>query len=145
MRWESKRTHSRRKGGGRAIDSFTSRRMPVLRHVSSARTASTIPPVALHVLPLPRLPSSGRRLGEAMPLAETTGFLAGGGETPGFAVLVSRLAMKTSMDAWRIEPPYLVHGVDDPVDPRVATDGLVLRIDQDDLKVLVRRVLVDPV
>lgn len=35
--------------------------------------------------------------------------------------------------------------VDDPVDARVTTDGFVLRVHQDDLVVLVRRILVDPV
>ena len=40
---------------------------------------------------------------------------------------------------------YLVNGVDDPVDARVAADSLVLRVDEDDLEVLVGRVLVDPV
>ena len=39
----------------------------------------------------------------------------------------------------------LVNWVDDPVDTGVAADGLVLRVDQDDLEVLVGRVLVDPV
>jgi hypothetical protein len=38
-----------------------------------------------------------------------------------------------------------VDGLDDPVDAGVVADGLVLRVDEDDLKVLVRRVLVDPV
>jgi hypothetical protein len=33
----------------------------------------------------------------------------------------------------------------DPVDARIATDSLVLWIDEDDFEVLVRRVLVDPV
>lgn len=33
----------------------------------------------------------------------------------------------------------------DPADTRVATDGLVLGVDKDDLVVLVGRVLVDPV
>jgi hypothetical protein len=40
---------------------------------------------------------------------------------------------------------YLVDGVDDPVDARIAADGLVLGIDEDDLEVLVCRVLVNPV
>lgn len=35
--------------------------------------------------------------------------------------------------------------VDDPVDPRISADGLVLRVDQDDLEVFVGGVLVDPV
>lgn len=35
--------------------------------------------------------------------------------------------------------------LDDPVDAGIAADGLVLRVDKDDLVVLVGRVLVDPV
>lgn len=44
-------------------------------------------------------------------------------------------------------PPgaYLVDGVDDPVDARITTDGLVLRVDKDDFVVLVGGILVDPV
>jgi len=38
-----------------------------------------------------------------------------------------------------------VDGLCDPVDTRVAADGLVLGVDKDDLEVLVGRVLVDPV
>ena len=40
---------------------------------------------------------------------------------------------------------YLVNGLDDPVNTGIAADGLVLGVDKDDLKVLVGRVLVDPV
>lgn len=40
---------------------------------------------------------------------------------------------------------YLVDGVNDPVDSAVLSDGLVRWVDQDDLKVLVCAVLVDPV
>lgn len=40
---------------------------------------------------------------------------------------------------------YLVHGVDDPVDSGVSADGLVRRVNEDDFKVFVCRVLVDPV
>lgn len=40
---------------------------------------------------------------------------------------------------------YLVDRVDDPVDAGIATDSLVLGVDQDDFKVLVGRVLVNPV
>lgn len=36
-------------------------------------------------------------------------------------------------------------GLCDPVDARVAADGLVLGVDEDDLEILVGRVLVDPV
>lgn len=38
-----------------------------------------------------------------------------------------------------------MHGVADPVDPGVTANGLVLRVNEDDLVVLVRAVLVDPV
>ena len=38
-----------------------------------------------------------------------------------------------------------MHRFDDPVDARVAANGLVLRVDEDDLEVFVGRVLVDPV
>ena len=60
-----------------------------------------------------------------MSTAETTALLARGSESTALAVLVD--------------------GLDDPVDARVAADGLVLGVDADDLVVLVRRVLVDPV
>ena len=60
-----------------------------------------------------------------MTLVETTRLLAGGGETTSLAVLVD--------------------GVDDPVDAGILADGLVLGVNEDDLEVLVGRVLVDPV
>lgn len=76
-------------------------------------------------MPLPRLPAAGSGLVVAVALVETTRLLAGGGKTTRLAVLVD--------------------GVDDPVDPGVDADGLVLGVDEDDLVVLVGRVLVDPV
>jgi hypothetical protein len=57
--------------------------------------------------------------------SKTTALLAGGGETTALAVLVD--------------------GLDDPVDTRIAADGLVVGVDEDDFVVLVGRVLVDPV
>ena len=39
----------------------------------------------------------------------------------------------------------LVNGVDDPVDAGVTSDSLVLRIDENNFIILVRRVLIDPV
>jgi hypothetical protein len=61
----------------------------------------------------------------AVTLVDTTGLLAGRGETTSLAVLVN--------------------GVADPVDAGIAADGLVLGVDKDDLEVLVGGVLVDPV
>jgi hypothetical protein len=60
-----------------------------------------------------------------MTLVEATRLLASSCETTGLAVLVDCL--------------------DNPVDARIATDGFVLWVDEDDLEVLVGRVLVDPV
>ena len=74
---------------------------------------------------LPGLSAASLGLVVAVALVETTGLLAGGGETTRLAVLVD--------------------GVDDPVDAGVDADGLVLGVDEDDLVVLVGRVLVDPV
>ena len=42
-------------------------------------------------------------------------------------------------------PIYLVHRLNDPVDPSVATYGLVLGIHQNDFEVFVCGVLIDPV
>lgn len=77
------------------------------------------------VVPLPRLPPACRRLGVRVTLAETARLLAGGRQASGLAVLV--------------------HRVHDPVDARITADGLVLGVDEDDLVVLVGRILVDPV
>jgi len=74
---------------------------------------------------LPSLSATSRSLVETMAFAETTRFLAGSSETTRFAVLV--------------------YGVDDPVDASITADSLVLRVDQNNLKVFVGRVLVDPV
>ena len=38
-----------------------------------------------------------------------------------------------------------MHGLDDPIDARIAANGFVLRVDKDDLEIFVGRVLVDPV
>lgn len=39
----------------------------------------------------------------------------------------------------------LVDGLDDPIDTGITTDGFVLRVNENDLKVFVCRILVDPV
>ena len=38
-----------------------------------------------------------------------------------------------------------MHWLGNPIDAGITTDGLVLRVDEDDFVVLVRRILVDPV
>ena len=43
------------------------------------------------------------------------------------------------------ELAMLVDGLGEPVDPRVATNGLVLWVDHDDFEVLVNRILSNPV
>jgi len=63
-------------------------------------------------------------------------------------VQVSSAAKSTVLLACRRQSSQLtvlVHRVHDPVDARVLADHCVLRVDQDDLEVLVCRVLVDPV
>ena len=90
-----------------------------------ASTHLAVTPEGEGVVPLPGLPPAGCRLVVAVSLAQTTALLAGGGKATGLAVLVD--------------------GVDDPVDAGIAADGLVLGVDEDDLVVLVGRVLVDPV
>lgn len=74
---------------------------------------------------LPGLSAASGGLVESVTLSETTGLLSGGGQSTRFSVLVD----------W----------VDDPVDTGIATDGLVLRVNEDDLEVFVSGVLVDPV
>lgn len=74
---------------------------------------------------LPGLSAASSGLVESVTLSETTGLLSGGSQSTRFSVLVD----------W----------VDDPVDARIAADGLVLRVNEDDLEVLVSGVLVDPV
>lgn len=74
---------------------------------------------------LPSLSATRGGLVVSMTLAQSTRLLSGGGKTTGFTVLVN--------------------GVDDPVDASITTDGLVLGVNEDNLEVLVGRVLVDPV
>jgi hypothetical protein len=85
----------------------------------------TVSPVALGVLALPGVAATGGGVVVAVALVDTTGLLAGSGETTGLAVLVN--------------------GVADPVDAGITADGLVLGVNEDDLEVLVGGVLVDPV
>ena len=40
---------------------------------------------------------------------------------------------------------YLVDRLDNPIDARITTDGFVLGVNENDLEILVCRVLVDPV
>lgn len=74
---------------------------------------------------LPEVTTAAAGVVEQVALVDTTRLLAGGGEGAGLAVLVDR--------------------VGDPVDAGVAADGRVRGVDEDDLEVLVGRVLVNPV
>lgn len=97
------------------------------RPLKSPSWATRLPvsPQGEGVVALPGLSATGLGLGVTMTLVETTRTLAGGGKATGLAVLVD--------------------GGNDPVDAGIATDGLVLGVDEDDLEVLVGRILVDPV
>lgn len=100
-----------------ANHSTNHRKLP-LRHLSVSLEVEG-------VVSLPGLSASSSCLVVSVTLAQTTRFLASCGKATGFAVFVNR--------------------VDDPIDTRVSANSLVLRIDEDDLKVLVGGVLVDPV
>jgi hypothetical protein len=92
---------------------------------SSCTTRSPVSPQGQSVLPLPRLSPSSLGVVVSVTLVEPSALLARSSKTTHFAVLV--------------------HGVDDPVDAGVETNGLVLGVDKDDFVVLVGRVLIDPV
>jgi hypothetical protein len=74
---------------------------------------------------LPSLSAASLGVVVTVALVETTRSLASSSEAAGLAVLVD--------------------GVDNPVDAGILADGLVLGVNEDDLVVLVGRVLVDPV
>lgn len=93
--------------------------------ISSLRSRLPVAPQRQSVLALPGLSAASGGVVVLVTLVDTTGLLAGGGKTASLTVLV--------------------HRVDDPVDAGVTADGLVLRVDEDDLVVLVGGVLVDPV
>ena len=102
-------------------------RTPLTTTTSTPRWARrlSVAPERQGVLSLPGLSATGRGVVVTVTLVDTTVVLAGGGQATEFAVLVD--------------------GVDDPVDASILADGLVLGVDEDDLEVLVGRVLVDPV
>lgn len=106
----------------------TSLMHPLVTTSTTSATSSTrlsVAPQGEGVVSLPGLSAASTGLVVAVALVEATRLLAGGGETAALAVLVD--------------------GVDDPVDTGILSDGLVLGVDEDDLVVLVGRVLVDPV
>ena len=85
----------------------------------------SVSPERQGVLALPGLSPASLGVVVSVALVDTSALLAGSSETTALAVLVNWL--------------------DDPVDTGIATDGLVLGVDEDDLEVLVGRILVDPV
>jgi hypothetical protein len=85
----------------------------------------SVAPQRQGVVSLPGLSAAGTCVVVAVALVETTRLLASGSEATSLAVLVN--------------------GVDDPVDAGILANGLVLRVDEDHLVILVGRVLVDPV
>jgi hypothetical protein len=89
-----------------------------LRHLSVSLKIESI-------VSLPGLSATSSCLVVSVTLAQTSRLLSCSRKTTRFAVLVNRL--------------------DDPVDARITTDCLVLRVDKDDFEVLVGGVLVDPV
>ena len=93
---------------------------------------------------LPSLSPSGSCLVELVSFAQPTRLLSSCGKTPRFAVLKIAVSKKfVNSDGGN--SAYLVDWLDNPIDPGVPTDGLVLRVHKDDLKILVGGILVDPV
>jgi len=76
-------------------------------------------------VPLPGLSPASSGLVVPVTLVETPALLPSSSKSPALSVLVDRL--------------------DDPVNLRITADSLVLRVDEDDFKVLVGGILVDPV
>jgi hypothetical protein len=74
---------------------------------------------------LPSLSPTSSGLVESMTLAQATRLLASCSEHTRFTVLVNR--------------------IDDPINARVTSNGLMLRVDQDDLKILICGILINPV
>lgn len=107
------------------VSTKSRRQKPSVGAAASGASRLSVAPQRQGVVLLPGLSAASLGLGVAVALVETTGLLAGGGETAGLAMLVD--------------------GVDDPVDAGVDANGLVLGVDEDDLVILVGRVLVDPV
>jgi hypothetical protein len=97
----------------------------VVCRIPRLSTRLSVAPQGQGVLLLPGLSATGSGVVVLVTTVDTTGLLAGGGKTTSLTVLV--------------------HRVDDPVDAGIATDGLVLGVNEDDLVVLVGGVLVDPV
>mgnify|MGYP004700982797 FL=1 len=74
---------------------------------------------------LPSVVTTGLGIVELVALVDTSGLLASSSEGAALAVLVD--------------------GVDNPVDAGISADSVVLRVNEDNLEVLVGRVLVNPV
>lgn len=97
------------------------------------------------IMPFPCLTSSGCCLVESVSFAQSTRLLPGGSETTRLAMLeVNQQRFTKGVSPARMVV-YLVNGLHNPINPRIATNGFVLRIHKNDFKVFVGRVLVDPV
>ena len=80
---------------------------------------------------------------ESMTLAQPARLLSCGGEPTRFTVL----GMRQSLPKYGYKgiESDLMNRVDNPVNARVAADGFMLRVDKNNLEILVCRVLVNPV
>jgi len=70
-----------------------------------------------------------------------------GGQLGGVVVAVafSKTAVPFSNAGETTSLPALVHRLGDPVDPRIATNGLVIGVNEDDLVIFIDAVLINPV
>lgn len=110
---------------------------------SAVTLRSTVSPIRLSVVALPRLPPSGSGLVESMALAEPTGLLPSCCQASRLTVLLSGQSLYCfGVITLHL---YLVNWFDDPVDAGIAPDGFMLRIDKDYFEILVGRILIDPI
>jgi hypothetical protein len=106
-------------------------------------STSAVSPQRQGILSLPSLSPSGRSIVVPVPFAQTPRFLACGSETTRFTVLQCPSQPKSPTPFSEIF--YLVNWINNPIDARITTDGLMLGINQNDLEVLISGILVDPV
>lgn len=110
--------------------------------VSIAETMLAITPVGLCIESLPCLPSPSGGFVKFVPFAQSARFLPGRSKSASFTML-QEVSMEMCMQL--CGRPYLVNRFDYPIDSGVASDGFVLRVNEDYFEILVGRVLVDPV
>ena len=108
---------------------------------TTASHALPVSPDAEGVVSLPSLAAASSCVIELMALTKSTRLLA-------CRCQPSRLTMLLSISRSRLLMgyfDYLVDRLDDPIDSRIFSNNFVLRVDQNNFKVFVSGVLIDPI